>query len=97
VILALRAGRSDVLVVGSEQLVVKTLVRTRTWRYSDLASAERVVGKVGLYGRTFLVFHLSKGGSYRLTAVNDAPHSPVIIEAAASEVNERISDSAKVT
>jgi hypothetical protein len=90
--LAVRASLSHVLIVGPARLQVKSLLRTRSWGYSELESVDQVVEGQGAYNRSFAVLHPRNGANYRFTSVSEAPNSSAIIQSLVANVNQHIAN-----
>jgi hypothetical protein len=88
--LGIRALQSGVLKVEPGRLSIRSLVRTRSISYSDLASAEVITRPVGMYRRVCVRLRFGNGSNLDVTTVNEAPSLPQVVDEMATLINERI-------
>ena len=96
--LLMRVLQSSCVVVGTSNVKTKSIVRTRTFDFTELMSVEVVTGTTGLngHGRQFLVFNSVSGQRARFTELNCAPSKDAqlsLVQRAAHCINERIPNS----
>jgi hypothetical protein len=89
VIVAVRSGFSYVLILEPDVLRAKTLTRTRSWRYSELRSADRVCA-TSAYDRGCIILSPKVGKPYRFAIRSESPELPSFIDPLVGEINTRI-------
>jgi hypothetical protein len=93
VVLAVRAWRSAIAIVDDKEVLVRTLLRTRRWRRSEVrrfVAGTRVIGMGGWRRRVFGIVFVD-GRTRWLTEINSRPprHGvPTWIDEAVSALNE---------
>jgi hypothetical protein len=88
--IAIRAGFSFDLVLGHDAVTTRTLVRTRSWRYGELRSAELVEKPLRNSKRTLVMLNPVIGRPYRFTTLEEAPEPLSDFDAVIQETNIRI-------
>ena len=92
-VLAVRAWRSAIAIVDDEEVLVRTLLRTRRWARSEVrrfVAGTRVIGMGGWRRRVFGIVFVD-GTTRWLTEINSRPPrhgAPTGIDEAVSALNE---------
>jgi len=76
--------------VESSRLSIRSMLRTRSISYTDLASAETVTRLIGMCERVCVRLHMATGSHLDVTSLNEATASPQAIDEMASLIDERI-------
>jgi hypothetical protein len=86
----IRASYSFVLVLEPDQMTMRTLTQTRSWRYCELRSVELMATPLRSPNRTLILLNLLGGRSYQFTTLEEAPEYSPEFDAAIAELNVRI-------
>lgn len=94
-VVAIRAKMSSSVMLGADRIALRSILRTRTISWADLAFVEVAVGRTGMgpARRRYLVFHTKDGRARRFSDLNDSPSTPSVISIvcqAKDAVDERI-------
>lgn len=90
-----RAVRSSRVDVGTDEVVTRSMIRTRRYQFEELSDVEVEIGRTGLNGldREYLVFHCANGDAVSFKELNcrPSPDAPSLVRRAANCIAERLS------
>ncbi len=92
----IRSGISFVLILEPDRITTRTLIRTRSWAYSELQSAEGVVSSEKMGRRSTIVLRPKIGKPFAFKTLGEASDATPLTHSAVQQINGRIFYSALI-
>lgn len=92
-VLIVRAVRSATILADDDKVVVRSLLRTRSWRWDQIDRFMADTRLVGAYSRRMLGIRLTDGRTRWLTELNSRPPTasrPSWVDGAAAALNDQL-------
>jgi hypothetical protein len=96
---AWRGNRSTTVIVGDERVILRSLIKTRSYAVGDLLGARVEIGRTGPngFGREYLVLECRDGSTVPFKELNARPSKTQpeesVVQEAASTIRQRVGDS----